>query len=58
MVEKSSKNQYYTLTVEDSLKELKSNNKGLTKLEAENRLQKYGLNELKAEKGISPWRIL
>ena len=50
-------NKYYSYSDEETIKLLKTSRKGLTKQEAEHRLQVYGLNELKAEKGISPFRI-
>jgi P-type Ca2+ transporter type 2C len=50
-------NKYYSYSEEETIKLLKTSRKGLTKQEAEHRLQVYGLNELKAEKGISPFRI-
>ncbi|MBU0459576.1 MAG: calcium-translocating P-type ATPase, SERCA-type [Nanoarchaeota archaeon] len=48
---------YYTLSEEETLKVLKTTEKGLSSHEAEERLHKYGFNELKAEKGISPFKI-
>ena len=48
---------YHILSPDDTLKLLNSSEKGLSSHEAEERLHKYGLNELKAEKGISPWKI-
>ena len=49
---------YYTLTAQDTCKALKTTDKGLSNHEAEQRLHKYGFNELKKEKYISPWKIL
>ena len=48
----------YDKTIKQVLKELNSSEKGLTDHEAEQRLHKYGLNELKTEKGIHPLRII
>lgn len=48
----------HTLSKEDTLKQLNSTPKGLSSHQAEERLHQYGLNELKAEKGISPWQII
>ncbi len=48
----------YQKSVENVLKELKTNEKGLSHHEAEQRLHRYGLNELKKQKGINPLRIL
>ena len=56
-MKENSKTKYYTLTEEATLKELKVSKKGLTNQEAEHRRQTYGLNELKAEKGVHPIRI-
>ncbi len=55
---KQQHNNYYTLSTETSLKKLKSSEKGLTTHQAEEKLHQYGLNELKAEEGIHPLRIL
>src|SRR3989338_7230407 len=49
---------YHTLTKEEILTDLKAEETGLSNHEAEQRLHKYGLNELKKEKGISPLKIL
>jgi len=49
---------FHSLRKEDVLKELKTTEKGLSSHEAEVRLHKYGFNELKAEDGISPIKIL
>lgn len=43
--------------IEDVFKELNTSEKGLTNREAESRLHKYGLNELKEEKKIRPLAI-
>lgn len=47
----------YNKKIDDVLLELKTSAKGLTKSQAEERLNKYGLNELKQEKGIHPLKI-
>ena len=38
---------YTTLPIENALKELQTTANGLTQHEVENRIQKYGLNEIK-----------
>ncbi|PIN75770.1 calcium-translocating P-type ATPase, SERCA-type [Candidatus Woesearchaeota archaeon CG10_big_fil_rev_8_21_14_0_10_36_11] len=48
----------HQLPIKEVLEELKATEKGLTNHEAEQRLHQYGLNELKAEEGTSPWKIL
>ncbi len=45
-------------TIEQVLKELKTTAKGLSQTEADERLKKFGLNEIKEAKKISPLRIL
>ena len=42
----------------DVLNELKTSQSGLSANEAAERLKQYGLNELKAKEGISPWALL
>ena len=44
-------------SIEDALKELKTDKNGLTEKEAEERLKKYGLNEIQQLKKINPIRI-
>jgi P-type Ca2+ transporter type 2C len=51
------KDKFYTLKSEKVLGQLNTSGKGLTNHEAEHRQQLYGLNELKAEKKISAFRI-
>lgn len=47
--------QWYKITAEETLQELHSDlQNGLTKQEAKDRLEQYGLNEL-VEKGVKPW---
>ncbi len=41
----------------DIFKELKTTEEGLSSEEAKKRLEKYGYNEIKEEKKISPWKI-
>jgi len=43
---------------EEVLKELKTTTGGLSGSQAADRLKQYGLNELKAKEGISPWALL
>ncbi len=45
-------------TIEQVLRELKTSDKGISQQEAEERLKKYGLNEIKEGKKISPLEIL
>ncbi|HSL27757.1 MAG TPA: cation-translocating P-type ATPase [Anaerolineales bacterium] len=49
---------WHTLAIEKSFQELGSQRNGLSRLEAEERLHKYGPNELQAAHRISPWEIL
>ena len=44
--------------IKDVFKELTATEKGLSNSQAEERLHKYGLNELKAEEGVRPLKIL
>ncbi|MEM3126625.1 MAG: calcium-translocating P-type ATPase, SERCA-type [Candidatus Woesearchaeota archaeon] len=48
---------FHTKKAEDVLKELQSSQKGLSHKEIEERLKKYGKNEFKAKKKISPLMI-
>ncbi len=48
---------WHSLDVEEALKELSTNEKGLSTAEAQNRLATYGPNELKKEKGKSPIKL-
>ena len=48
---------YYKLSTNKIYKELKTDEKGLSNKEAKARLEKYGSNELKQKKRISPWKI-
>ncbi len=48
---------YYNYPVNKILSEFKTSSKGLSQQEAEKRLEKYGLNEIKEEKKISPFQI-
>jgi Ca2+-transporting ATPase len=51
-------NKWYSKTLEEALSELNVTSKGLTSQEAQQRLIRYGPNELKKEKGKSPLKIL
>ncbi len=48
---------WHALKSEEALEELKSSENGLSPQEAQGRLQTYGLNELKKEKGKSPIKL-
>jgi P-type Ca2+ transporter type 2C len=50
--------QWHNKTTEETLSELNATSKGLTILQAQERLTKYGPNELKKEKGKSPLKLL
>ena len=49
---------YYNLSISDSIKSIDTSQKGLSEEEARNRLEKYGVNELKQREKISPFQIL
>lgn len=49
---------YYSLSVSETIKSIKTSLKGLSEEEAGLRLVKYGANELKKRKQISPFQIL
>lgn len=49
--------EYYQKSAQQVMKELKTGEKGLTNKEAADRLEKYGKNELKRKKRISPVQI-
>ncbi|XES77960.1 MAG: cation-translocating P-type ATPase [Candidatus Bathyarchaeia archaeon] len=54
----SKSKSWHALTVEESLTELDvKENEGITQQDAQSRLTKYGLNELKKEKGKSPIKL-
>ncbi len=54
----SKSKSWHALTVEESLTELDvKGNEGITQQDAQSRLTKYGLNELKKEKGKSPIKL-
>ena len=57
-IDAKSSTRWYTLTVEESLNRLETGPKGLSSDEAERRLEKFGPNELQAQRRISPWSIL
>ena len=48
---------YHAMKIEEVMVELNTKETGLTSEEAKNRLQEYGSNELKKEKGKSPIRL-
>ena len=48
---------YYTLNTSEAIKSLKGSEKGLTKKEAEKRLEEVGFNELQKEKGATALTI-
>ncbi|MBU4260018.1 MAG: calcium-translocating P-type ATPase, SERCA-type [Proteobacteria bacterium] len=48
---------YYSLNVKEVLTSLKTSEKGLTKKEAEQRSDKYGINEIEKRKKITPLQI-
>jgi len=48
---------YYNISVSKAIKSLKSSEKGLTKKEAEKRLEEFGYNELQKEKGSTALTI-
>jgi Ca2+-transporting ATPase len=48
---------YYNYSVKKTFEELKTSEKGLSKKEAEKRLEKCGFNEIKEKKKISPFSI-
>jgi len=48
----------YQKEIKDVFKELASSEKGLSSSKAEERIHKYGFNELKAEEGVHPLKIL
>ncbi|MBT5740117.1 calcium-translocating P-type ATPase, SERCA-type [Candidatus Woesearchaeota archaeon] len=50
--------EYYTQSADKILTLLKTSSKGISKDEAEQRVHKYGLNEVQAEKLTSPFKIL
>ena len=50
--------QWHTLSVAETIEKLSSSPRGLTAAEAEQRLTKYGPNQLQAAARISPWTIL
>ena len=48
---------YYSKTINETFENLQTSENGLTESEAKNRLDRYGLNELKKAKKISPLTI-
>ncbi|MEK6969725.1 MAG: calcium-translocating P-type ATPase, SERCA-type [Nanoarchaeota archaeon] len=57
-LKKDSLNNFHALSTEETFKQLKSSEQGLTAHEAELRLHQYGLNELKAEENARFLKIL
>lgn len=53
-----SKAEYHTLSSQQSCRILNTSEKGLNSHEATQRLQKFGLNELKEKKAVHPLKIL
>lgn len=50
--------KWHSLEKEEVIKLLNSSYEGLSDDEAKKRIEQYGLNKIKEEKGVSPWRIL
>ena len=50
--------KFAEIKVKEVLKQLESSSTGLTEEKAENRLEKYGFNELKEKKKVTPAKIL
>ena len=48
---------WHSMEVEEAIRELNANETGLSQEEAQKRLQKFGPNELKKEKGTSPIKL-
>ncbi|GAJ24562.1 unnamed protein product, partial [marine sediment metagenome] len=48
---------YYALSINEVLKQLNTSKEGLSQKEVEERLKKYGYNELKKEKKLTPFII-
>ena len=49
---------YYNLSISDAIKFIDTSQTGLSEEEARQRLEKYGVNELKQREKISPFQIL
>jgi len=49
---------YHTKSIPDLFESLKTSREGLSQKEAEKRIEKYGYNEIKEKKGVSPLKIL
>jgi len=49
--------KWYALDIEEVLKKIGSSREGLSEEEAKRRLEVYGYNEIKREKGIPSWKI-
>ena len=57
-VDSQSAQQWHTLSVAQTFEKLRSSTRGLTVVEAEQRLAEYGPNQLQIAARISPWMIL
>ena len=57
-VSKTENTKWYQQSITDTLKSLGSSIRGLTTEEAKKRLDQYGYNEIQAEEGVSPWKLL
>jgi Ca2+-transporting ATPase len=53
----SERKTWHDLSIEEVVKELATQNEGLSEVEVAERLQKFGANELATNNGESPWRI-
>jgi len=49
--------EWHSLDVEEVLRKLRTSEEGLSEEEAQKRLEEFGPNELRKEKGKSPWSI-
>ena len=52
------KKQWYTKNIQETLTDLQTDENGLSSGEAENRIKKFGYNELVEKKRITPLQIL
>ena len=57
-IPKTEDTKWYQQSIADTLKSLGSSISGLSTEEAKKRLDQHGYNELRAEEGISPWKLL
>ena len=49
--------EWHSLSIEEVLRKLRTSEEGLSEEEAQRRLEEFGPNELRKEKGKSPWSI-